>query len=67
MKTTTNFCAIVRESRNFAVAIDQLKDQGLSRGRAILIARKYDGKGYNEWMRRRQATDDGRTLRYQTL
>ena len=59
---TVQLRTIVKNARNFAVALDMLKAEGLDRGRAIRLARQIDGKGYNKWMAYRQKTDDGRNL-----
>ena len=64
---TMQLRAIVKNARNFAVALDMLKAEGLDRGRAILLARKYDGKGYSQWMAARNRLDDGRLAQFQTL
>ncbi len=61
---TIELRAIVKNAPSFAAAIDRLKEQGLSRGRAILLARKFDGAGFNSWMLARQKSDDGRAFQY---
>ena len=53
-KTTTTFRALIRDACTFAEKLDILTTEaGLSRGRAVLFARKVDPSGYNEWQRDR--------------
>jgi hypothetical protein len=55
------FRSIVGGSSSFDDAIDRLmRDGGVTKGRAILLARKYNPEVYNSWMKKRWQTDCGR-------
>jgi hypothetical protein len=60
-----NFRSIIGGASSVDDAINRLmRDGGVSRGRAILLARKFNGKAWNSWMRRRWQTDDGRLTQH---
>jgi hypothetical protein len=52
---------------NFDDGVDRLvRDGGISKGRAILLMRRFSPSSYNTWMRQRWNSDNGR-LTHQTL
>ena len=46
--------ALIRDVGNFERKLEALQNEGLTRGAAILFARKHDAEAYNIWARRRQ-------------
>jgi hypothetical protein len=58
MRTKTNFRVLIRDAATFAEKLDILTEAGMSHGRAIMFARKFDGEGYNGWMRKRWSGGD---------
>lgn len=61
---TTNLRMLVGDCGSFEEGLERLQRlAGMSRGRAILTLRSFNGNHYNAWMKRRQQTDDGRMQR----
>jgi hypothetical protein len=61
-KNSVSFRRIVRSAPSFAQAIAGLMEEGLSRGRAILLARRHDPEGFNCYMKRRWNGREVQTL-----
>jgi hypothetical protein len=64
MTANTNLRMMVGDCSSFEEGLERLeKLAGMSRGRAILTLRRFNGAMYQAWMKKKWATDNGRMQR----